>query len=130
VAEDPSATTIYFDPTVSRTPLHQRRSIRVLNDTITLNGAQLDLEWDVQAHYFCPETFTEAEAEETLAEMLAMHARSKCMLIIRALPDAVVSLVLPQLEEIADYETRMWEKRRAVSSPSITERWVSLPLRQ
>jgi hypothetical protein len=50
------------------------------------------------------------------------------MAIIIGLPDEVVSTVAPQLEEIAEYETKMAAIRREMAGPDIRERWISLPI--
>ncbi len=48
--------------------------------------------------------------------------------IIRDLPDEVVPKVLPQLQEIAEYETRMWRIRQEPVKPELTTTWISLPI--
>jgi hypothetical protein len=96
-------------------------------DAVESRGAMLEMEWSGTFRFHRPATWTHEEARAELAAMLATMARARCMAIIVGLPDDVVSVVAPQLEEICEYETRMAHVRKEVAGPDIKERWISLP---
>ncbi|MBI2764919.1 MAG: hypothetical protein HYX53_03295 [Chloroflexi bacterium] len=97
-------------------------------DAIELGGATLEMEWAGTLRFHQPATWTHEEARSGLVTMLSNMARARCMAIIAGLPDEVVTSVAPQLEEIAEYETKMAAIRREAVGPDIKERWISLPV--
>lgn len=99
-------------------------------DAIESGGATLEMEWAGTFRFQRPATWTHEEARAELLAMLSNMARARCMSIIVGLPDDVVPVVAPQLEEIAEYETRMATVRREALGPDIKERWISLPARR
>jgi len=102
-----------------------RRSLRESAECV---GARLDVAvgWEIMFQYDAP--LTQAEASERLHELLASMLRHRCLSIIRSLPTEVVPAILPQLQDIAEYETRMWQRRTEISQPSIREEWLALPI--
>ena len=99
--------------------------------TARTQRAQLDYEWQARWSLCVAETMTEEETRqsfEQLAEYLGLAARIRCHLIIDSVPAEVIPAILPQLQDIAEYEVRMWQVRREVEGPDIHERWVSLPV--
>ena len=102
--------------------------VTLATESARSDDASLDsaLEWSLRFEH--PETWTDDEARTAFVELLAKHARARCHVIIAALQDEIVPIVLPQLEQIASYETRMWRVRNEPATPEIKERWVSLPL--
>jgi len=97
-------------------------------DIAEAEHARLDLEIRGQLRFRYPETMTQAEAAETLAQLARRFgARGQCHLVIRSIPDDVVPIILPQLQEMAEYEVRMWHVQQEVEGPDIHERWISLP---
>lgn len=97
-------------------------------DAAESRGATLEMEWSSTMRFLRPATWTHEEARAELVTMLSNSARARCMAIIIGLPDEVVSTVAPQLEEIAEYETKMAAIRREMAGPDIRERWISLPI--
>jgi hypothetical protein len=107
----------------------RRRAMRLPQAEAAASGeARLGIEWDTQITFEHPATFTEAEAREAFLHLAARLARSQCLMIIRTLPAEVIPVVLPQLQEMAEYEVRMWQVREELSGPDIQESWISLPI--
>ena len=94
---------------------------------VEARGATLEMEWSGLLRFRRPATWTHDEARAEFLTMLSNMARARCMAIIIGLPDEVVTVVAPQFEEIAEYETRMAAVRHEVTGPDILERWISLP---
>ena len=93
--------------------------------------ARLDFEWEGRLSFRFAQTMTEEEARRALADLATragLTAGIQCHLIIDALPLEVMPTILPQLQDIAEYEIRMWQVRSEVTGPDIHERWVSLPI--
>ncbi len=108
---------------------HVRRARKFIHRESSGSGkARIDVEWVTSVYYTHPSTWTQEEAAAEFAELLADMARAQSIQLISNLPDAVVPVVLPQLEEIAQYEAQMWQARRELEGPSINERWVALPI--
>lgn len=99
-------------------------------DAVESGGATLEMEWAGTLRFHRPATWTHEEARAELLTMLSNMARARCMSVIVGLPDDVVPVVAPQLEEIAEYETHMASVRREALGPDIKERWISLPARR
>lgn len=107
----------------------RRRAVRLpYAEAAASAGARLDVEWDARITYEHPATLTEAEARDALLELSGHLARSHCLMIIRSLPEEVIPVVLPQLQEMAEYEVRMWQVREELPGPDIHESWLSLPI--
>jgi hypothetical protein len=99
--------------------------------TAETERAQLDYEWGARLRFRAADTMTEEEARscfDELAEYLSLAARIRCHVIVDSLPVQVIPEILPQLQDIAEYEVRMWQVRREVEGPDIHDRWVSLPV--
>ena len=99
--------------------------------TAETQRAQLDYEWGARLRFRVADTMTEEEVRscfDELAGYLGLAARISCHLIIDSVPVQVIPAILPQLQDIAEYEVRMWQVRREVEGPDIHERWVSLPV--
>jgi len=92
--------------------------------------AYLEIEWVANVSFTYPQTWTESEAREELSRLLANPVRERCHRIIDEIPDEVVLRVLPQIQEIADYEFRAWHGRHRMALPNTSERCVSLPIDQ
>ena len=90
--------------------------------------ARLDFEWQTTVSFTHPSTWTQAETEEQFVELAARMARAQSIELIKRVPAAVMPIIWPQLEELAEYETRMWQVRKQLSGPDILERWISLPI--
>ena len=90
--------------------------------------ANLTVEWVGKVRYEHPATWTEAEAKRQFLRLSAQVARDQCMHIIELLPAEVVPTILPQLQDLAEYEIRMQRVREEVQRPGITESWISLPI--
>jgi hypothetical protein len=91
--------------------------------------ARLEFELEGQLSFRLSRTMTEDEMKHhfvQLAEHLA--ARTQAHLIIESVPAEVLPAILPQLQDMADYEIRMWQVRQKIEGPDIRERWVSLPI--
>ena len=84
------------------------------------------LDWWVTFSH--PRTLTESEAKKALFELLAESVRAQCHLIIHSLPNEILPTILPQLQEMAEYELRIWTIREKFEGPDIHERWLSLPM--
>lgn len=98
-------------------------------DAAAAEHARLDFELEGRLSLRFPATMTEAEVTHTfiqLAQRLA--ARTQCHLIIESVPLEVMAAILPQLQDMAEYEVRMWRVRQEVEGPDIRERWISLPI--
>jgi hypothetical protein len=107
----------------------RRRAARLPHADAAGSGqARLAVEWDTHITFEHPATFTEAEAKEAFLQLAARLARSQCLMIIRTLPEEVVPVVFPQLQEVAEYEVRMWQVREELGRPDIHESWLSLPI--
>lgn len=89
-------------------------------------GARVDLRSDWELRFEYPATWTEAEARATLAGLAP--ARALCHLIISSLPADVVPVILPQLKDMAEYETRIWQLRQERVPAQAHEKWISLPI--
>lgn len=96
-------------------------------DAIESGGAALEMEWAGTLRFRWPATWTQEEARAGFGTMLSNMARARCMAIVLGLPDEVVPVVAPQLEEMAEYETKMSALRSEAIGPDIKERWISLP---
>lgn len=96
-------------------------------ETIESADARLQMKWSGTLRFHRPATWTQDEARAEFLTMASNMARTRCMWIVVRLSDDVVQLVAPQLEEIAEYETRMAAVRREAVGPDIKERWISLP---
>jgi hypothetical protein len=97
-------------------------------DAADWGQARLAIEWDINVTFEHPATFTEAEAKQAFLQLAARLARSRCLMIVRSLPEEVIPAVLPQLQEMAEYEVRMAQVREELSGPDIQESWISLPI--
>lgn len=97
-------------------------------DSVEASDARIDFEWQAHINFTHPGTWTEAEAKSVFLELAASLARAQSFVIIHSLPDEVVPSILPQLQEMAEYEVRMWRLREEVEGPEIRERWISLPV--
>ena len=107
----------------------RRRAARLPHvDAVGSGQARVSVEWDTHITFEHPATFTEAEAREEFLQLAARLARSRCLMIIGSLPEEVVPVVLPQLQEMAEYEVRMWQVREELPGPDIHESWLSLPI--
>jgi hypothetical protein len=107
----------------------RRRAVRLPHaDAAGWGRARLAIEWDTRITFEHPATFTEAEARDAFLQLAARLGRSQCLMIVRSLPEEVIALVLPQLQEMAEYEVRMWQVREEVPGPDIQESWLSLPI--
>jgi hypothetical protein len=107
----------------------RRRAFRFRHVESTASGeARVDVEWDTHIAFEHPLTWTEAEARDAFLQLSARLARARCFMIIQSLRPEVVPTILPQLHEMAEYETRMWRVRAEVEGPDVRERWVSLPV--
>ena len=113
-----------------------RRNIRVkaasrvrsgIAETTTDGNSELTSEWTLSLAFSHPGTLTEAEARDTFNLLMARQARTRCHLIIEQLSDNVVTIVLPQLEELAAYEEKIYQLRKEKHLPNIRERWIALP---
>lgn len=107
----------------------RRRAVRLPQAEATASGeARLGIEWDTQITFEHPATFTEAEAREAFVHLSGRLARAQCIMIISSLPPQVVPTILPQLQEMAEYELRMSQVREELPGPDIHESWLSLPI--
>ena len=107
----------------------RRRAVRLAHAEAAGSGqARLAFEWDARITFEHLATFTEAEAKEAWVKLVTGLARSRCLMIIGSLPEEVVPIVLPQLQEMAEYEVRMWQVREELPGPGIHESWLSLPI--
>jgi len=107
----------------------RRRGFRLAHgDAVGSGQARLAVQWDARITFEHPATFTEAEAREAFLQLAARLARRQCLMIIRSLPEEVIPVVLPQLQEMAEYEVRMAQVREELSGPDIQESWISLPI--
>ena len=97
-------------------------------DSVEAGGAQIDFGWEAHISFKHPGTWTDAEARDVFIELGASLARARSFMVVASLPDEVMSAILPQLEDMADYEIRMWQVRQEVEGPDIEERWISLPM--
>jgi hypothetical protein len=107
----------------------RRRTLVVRGAAAASSGdANLTLEWVGKMRYEHPATWTEAEAKRHFLRLSAQAARNLCIDIIELLPAEVVPTILPQLEDLAEYEIRMQRVREEAQRPGITETWISLPI--
>lgn len=106
-----------------------RRTLVMRGAGLVSSGeANLTLEWVAALAYEHPTTWTEGEARRGFLTLYAQLARDECITIIRRLPAEVVPTILPQLQDMAEYETRMRRVRRELAGPDVHERRVSLPI--
>ncbi len=108
-------------------PVRRAHSI-IKGESSSSGEAQIDVEWVTNVVYTHPPTWTQEEAAAQFVGLFADLARTRSIQIIGGLPDAVAPVILPQLEEIVDYEMRSWLTGRELREPGIKERWVSLPI--
>lgn len=104
----------------------QRKRRFVAFDSAVSGRARVDFEW--WATFTHPGTWTDDEAKGSLRELLAESARARCLVLLCSLPEEIVPIVLPQLEEMINYELHVLRVRKEVEGPDIQERWVSLPV--
>lgn len=98
-------------------------------DRVEARGAELDFE--ARLHYRFPATLTEAEMKETFVHLANLiGARTQCHLIIDSVPIEVIPTVLTQLQDMTEYEVRMWQIREASGGPDIRERSLYFPIRK
>lgn len=106
-----------------------RRRMRLAEvESAASDEARVQVQWIGEIAFEHPITWTEAEAKDAFVDLSSRLARAQCIMIIHVLPSQVLPTILPQLQEMAEYETRMWEVRQQISGPDIHERWVSLPI--
>ena len=98
------------------------------HETVASRGAFLKFELSGTVKLQWPSTWTNEEARAELMTMLSKTARVRCFAIIAALPDDVVPILVPQLEEIAEYETNIATLRARSQGPDILENLVLLPV--
>lgn len=97
----------------------------ILTESAHFAGATF--EWELGGRFRHPATWTQQEARAGLAALIWNMDRARCLTIIAGLPDELVTVVRPQLEEIVEYEARMAVARHEATGPDIKERWISLP---
>lgn len=92
-------------------------------------GEDARLDFEARLSYRFPVTMTEKEVRDEFIQLISrLGAITQCHLIIDSVPLGVIPTILPQLREMAEYESRMWHVRRELSGPDIRERWISLPI--
>ncbi len=103
---------------VALTPLAGQRSKMgesQLTESVTLGSTQLDSEvtWKLSFHH--PDTLTDEETRQEFEAVVDTFIRTqtsaltRCLFILGRLPRPVVTTVIDQLQEIAQYETCMWQ---------------------
>ena len=97
-------------------------------DSASVSNAALQVELAGRIQYSCPGTWTHEEIVASFNQMLPVLARAKCHMILQSLPSAVLPEILPQLQEIAEHEVRMWQVRSELSGPDIHENRRRLPI--
>lgn len=121
--------TYTMEGTGDRRQFVARRRLPAGRDFATSGSASLTVEWDDHWTYDRPETWTEEEEVRVFKILIKELQRWQCHDLIDGLPEAVVPVVLRQLQDIAEYETRLW---KATNNPGFLagsrERWVSLPI--
>lgn len=100
------------------------------SDLARFRDAVLEINWEGRVRLSHPGTWTLDERREAMSEMAASLAKVYCILLVQSLPEPVVSAVLPQLQEVAEHELRMWHVGQRLEGPDITERRVFLPIRK
>lgn len=119
-----------FTDTLEEATGREVRRMRGFSDaeSAASEEARLDFRWQTTVSFTHPATWTQAEARRAFVELAARMARAQSIELIRQLPSAVVPTIWPQLQDIAEYEVRMWKLRQEVEGPDIRERWISLPI--
>ena len=86
-------------------------------ESMTLGATELESKFTWQLSFHHPETLTIEEAREHLDVLLkrALHQQgpvlTRCFVMLGRVPKPVVSTVLDQWQDIAEYETRIWNYR-------------------
>ena len=119
-----------FTDTIEEVTGSQVRSVKGFRrvESAASEEARLEFEWQTQVSFAHPATWTQAEAQTAFLELAARMARAQSIELIKRVPAAVMPVIWPQLQDMAEYEIRMWQVRRELSGPDISERWISLPI--
>lgn len=127
--DDQSVSVMVTPPSVRESLAGWKISEAVSRETTELVSG---FTWDLSFRH--PDTLTEEEAREELNafvhEVMTTQgqALTRCLMIFAQLPEPVVPSVLDQFQEIADYETRIWQFRTEHGDkPSIGESLRVLP---
>ncbi len=105
---------------VEVTPMVRRRSQvgeQQFVESITVGTTQLDSELTLKLWFHHLDTLTHEETKQEFETFLhtlkttQMPVLTRCLMIVAGLPEPVVPTVLDQLQEIAQYETRLWHHR-------------------
>ena len=98
-------------------------------DTAEHEESRLDFELAGRLMFTPQATMTEEETRRTFSRLVGqMAARSQCHLLIQSAPPEIFPTILAQLQDLVEYEIRMWQVCREVEGPDVRERWVSLPI--
>ena len=116
---------------ISLTPAFQDHELlaasRSWSDHQRYGDFNVGLTWDARLAVQGPRTLTQDEATQLVARFADVSLRSKCAGIVLNMPDELLPLVYPQLEEMVEYEWSMLLERQANRRPAIRESWTSLP---
>ena len=97
------------------------------SDQKSYGEVSIRLDWDARLELAFPRTLTQSEAAQLLEQFSEEHLRSRCMRIVLSMPDEILPVVWPQLEEMVNYEWIMLAERQAKRRPAIRESWDALP---
>ena len=115
------------------------RTWRLANEEMTVGDARVESSLDWTLSFAFPGTWSAEERSNELPNLvaqfldldLATFAVTKCLAVLGSVPDEVVRKVIEQLEDIAEYETRLWRKQQEpLGAPNILEQNVRLPAAQ
>lgn len=109
----------------SGTAIHRERK---WTDFDLYGDVLMQLDWEARLQLASPRTLTQGELTLLVHRFSEEHLRSKCMRIVLSMPEELLPVVCPQLEETVDYEWKMLRERQAERRhPAIRESWGAIP---